>query len=120
MYAVTDEGDAPMPRMITDGCLFTSCPIQKSTKQTYTYGLYLDKKFPKVRTILNGLFLSSFYFYVKFKFFFYFIEFIIGFLFEHFFFFQGTYTIRWVLRDATKDDETTERCCFTTRIKLIK
>ncbi|XP_055316438.1 MD-2-related lipid-recognition protein-like [Sitodiplosis mosellana] len=32
----------------------------------------------------------------------------------------GTYTIRWVLRNAAKPEETNERCCFTTKIKLTK
>jgi len=32
----------------------------------------------------------------------------------------GTYTIKWVLRNPAKPENTSDRCCFTTRIKLAK
>lgn len=34
--------------------------------------------------------------------------------------FQGTYTIRWVIRNSGQPDTSSERCCFTTKIKLTK
>ncbi|XP_055316439.1 MD-2-related lipid-recognition protein-like [Sitodiplosis mosellana] len=59
VYSVGDEGDLPMPGMDTDGCKFTSCPFQASTKQTYTYNLPIQKKFPKgsylIKWILRDL-----------------------------------------------------------------
>lgn len=48
VYSVTDDGDLSMPGMNTNACGYTACPIQSSTRQTYSYTLPLAKKFPPV------------------------------------------------------------------------
>lgn len=60
VFSVTDDGDLPMPGMDTDGCKHSTCPVQASTRQSYTYVLGLPKKFPKVIMLFFKAFGFSF------------------------------------------------------------
>lgn len=119
VYSVTDDADLPLAGMNTNACEYTSCPIQASDKKTYNYTLPLQKKFPVVSICPHDV---------------YFVEGCqnVTRAYMPFFFlptdvhihttisFQGTYTIRWVLRNPEKPETSSERCCFTTKIKLTK
>jgi Niemann-Pick C2 protein len=48
VYWVNQMGDIPFVGMNSDGCTFTTCPIQADTRQTYEYQLSISKKFPVV------------------------------------------------------------------------
>lgn len=106
VYSVQDEMDLPMPGMDTNACSNTACPIQSSTRQTYSYSLAIPKKFPPVSKIKRKI--SQW------------LTMMCDDLTLDFITFQGTYTTKWVLRDATKSENTSDQCCFTTKIKLIR
>jgi Niemann-Pick C2 protein len=48
VFWVNQLGDLPFVGMNSDGCYFTTCPIQAGNRQTYEYQLGISKKFPVV------------------------------------------------------------------------
>jgi Niemann-Pick C2 protein len=48
VYWVNQMGDIPFVGMNSNGCAFTTCPIQANKRQTYEYQLSISKKFPVV------------------------------------------------------------------------
>lgn len=123
VYSVTDDGDLPLAGMNTNACEYTSCPIQTSNRQTYAYTLPLAKKFPVVSELRASARARAPHFYDIQKMCLIDIRVypvLMFLLFRTFFLRQGTYTIRWVLRNPEKPETSSERCCFTTKIKLTK
>lgn len=56
VYSITADGDLPFMGMNTEACQHTVCPINQSSRQTYTYTLNVAKKFPAVTIIIPFLF----------------------------------------------------------------
>jgi hypothetical protein len=48
VYWVNQMGEIPFVGMNSDGCAFTTCPIQADRRQAYEYQLSISKKFPVV------------------------------------------------------------------------
>lgn len=48
VYSVTEDTVLPLLDMNTAACEHTTCPIQSSVRQKYSYSLPLAKKFPVV------------------------------------------------------------------------
>lgn len=48
VYWASPEGDIPFAGMNRAACEHTTCPLQRTTKNLYTYSLLIDKKYPAV------------------------------------------------------------------------
>lgn len=114
-FLVTDDGvEWRLSALNIDGCPYASdtCPIQASTKHSFQYTLIFAKKFRTVR-ILNGLCQQildycSFFIFLKLH------------LISNTLIFQGTYTMKWIIANNAKSANITDRCCFTTKVKIIR
>lgn len=55
VFKVNTVIDTPFELMDTNGCKYTSCPVEANKKQVYNYGLEIRKQFPAVSYISQCL-----------------------------------------------------------------